>query len=74
MRLARPYREENNGPGKDILGELDPAPGIREQPGSIAADRYALAVRSRRQGSLVLVAAEGGQRTPEASMSQEWTS
>jgi|SRR6516225_6758636 len=34
MRRARPYRGENNGPGKDIHGELDPTPGIREQPGS----------------------------------------
>jgi hypothetical protein len=32
MRRARPYRGENNGPGKDIHGELDPTPGIREQP------------------------------------------
>jgi hypothetical protein len=36
MRRARPYRGENNGPGKDIHGELDPTPGIREQPGSLA--------------------------------------
>jgi hypothetical protein len=36
MRRARPYRGENNGPGKDIHGELDPTPGIREQPGSEA--------------------------------------
>ena len=37
MRRACPYRGENNGPGKDIHGELDPTPGIREQPGSLAA-------------------------------------
>jgi hypothetical protein len=30
MRRACPYRGENNGPGKDIHGELDPPPGIRE--------------------------------------------
>ena len=35
MRRARPYRGENHGPGKDVQGELDPTPGIREQPGSI---------------------------------------
>ena len=34
MRRARPYREENHGPGKDAQGELDRMPGIREQPGS----------------------------------------
>jgi hypothetical protein len=34
MRRARPYRGENHGPGKDFHRELDPTPGIREQPGS----------------------------------------
>src|SRR3954469_21062780 len=34
MRRARPYRGENHGPGKDVQGELDLTPGIREQPGS----------------------------------------
>ena len=34
MRRACPYRGENNGPGKDVHGELDPTPGIREPPGS----------------------------------------
>jgi len=34
MRRARPYRGENPEPGKDVHGELDPTPGIREQPGS----------------------------------------
>ena len=34
MRRACTYRGENNGPGKDVHGELDPWPGIREQPGS----------------------------------------
>ena len=29
---ARPYRGENPEPGKDVHGELDPWPGIREQP------------------------------------------
>jgi hypothetical protein len=33
MRRARPYRGENPAPGKDVDGELDPTPGIREQPG-----------------------------------------
>ncbi len=32
MRRARPYRGENPAPGKDVHGELDPTPGIREQP------------------------------------------
>src|SRR4029453_9633026 len=27
-----PYCGENPGPGKDVHGELDPTPGIREQP------------------------------------------
>jgi hypothetical protein len=34
MRKACPYRGENHGPGKDRHRELDPKPGIREQPGS----------------------------------------
>ena len=34
MRRACPYRGENPGPGKDVHGELDRRPGIREQPGS----------------------------------------
>jgi hypothetical protein len=29
-----PYCGENPAPGKDVDGELDPTPGIREQPGS----------------------------------------
>src|SRR3954452_9354595 len=46
MRRARPYRGENHGPGKDVQGELDLTPGIREQPGHQAdikkpyCDRY----------------------------------
>jgi len=36
MRRSRPYRGENPEPGKDVYGELDPWPGIREQPGPIA--------------------------------------
>jgi hypothetical protein len=32
MRRACPYRGENPGPGKDVHGELDPTPGMREQP------------------------------------------
>jgi hypothetical protein len=38
MRRARPYRGENPEPGKDVHGELDPWPGIREQPGSFSTD------------------------------------
>jgi hypothetical protein len=34
MRRACPYRGENPRPGKDVHGELDHRPGIREQPGS----------------------------------------
>jgi hypothetical protein len=37
MRRARSYRGENPAPGKDVDGELDPTPGIREQPGSSPA-------------------------------------
>src|SRR5262249_45426005 len=37
MRRARPYRGENNEPGKDVHGELDPTPGIRELPRPKAA-------------------------------------
>jgi hypothetical protein len=43
MRRARPYRGENPGPGKDVHGELDHRPGIREQPrslGDIGVRRY----------------------------------
>src|SRR5262249_11396918 len=32
MQRACPYCGENPGPGKDVYGELDPRPGIREQP------------------------------------------
>jgi hypothetical protein len=46
MRRACPYRGENPGPGKDVHGELDHRPGIREQPGSIATDAYAAGVAS----------------------------
>ena len=38
MRRACPYRGENPGPGKDVHGELDHRPGIREQPGSTSAE------------------------------------
>jgi hypothetical protein len=31
MRRACPYRGENPGPGKDVHGELDHRPGIRER-------------------------------------------
>jgi hypothetical protein len=37
MRRAGPYRGENPGPGEDVEGELEPRPGIREQPGSNSA-------------------------------------
>ena len=37
MRRASPYRGENPGPGEDVEGELEPRPGIREQPGSNSA-------------------------------------
>jgi hypothetical protein len=30
MRMARPYRGENSGPGEDDQGELDLKLGIRE--------------------------------------------
>jgi hypothetical protein len=43
MRRARPYRGENHGPGKDFHRELDPTPGIREQPGSFSTDPHILA-------------------------------
>jgi hypothetical protein len=32
MRRVRPYRGANPAPGKDVHRELDPTPGIREQP------------------------------------------
>ena len=35
MRRVHPYRGENPEPGKDVHGELDPWPGIREQAGPI---------------------------------------
>jgi hypothetical protein len=40
MQRASPYCGENPGPGKDVHGELDPTPGIREQPGSFPTGRY----------------------------------
>src|SRR5262245_24362083 len=36
MRRARPYRGENPEPGKDVHGELDLRPGIRERPRPLA--------------------------------------
>src|SRR5262249_14925588 len=36
MQRACPYCGENPEPGKDVEGELEPRPGIREQPGSTA--------------------------------------
>jgi hypothetical protein len=32
MQRAGPYCGENPGPGKDVYGELEPRPGIRERP------------------------------------------
>src|SRR5437660_272878 len=43
MQRASPYCGENPGPGKDVRGELEPRPGIREQPGSTAP----LAIRAK---------------------------
>jgi hypothetical protein len=37
MQRACPYCGENPGPGKDVDGELEPRPGIRERPRPIAA-------------------------------------
>ena len=37
MRRVHPYRGENPEPGKDVHGELDPTPGIRERPRPEAA-------------------------------------
>ena len=39
MRRACPYCGENRGPGKDFHRELDPTPGIREQPRPLAGHR-----------------------------------
>src|SRR5438876_2430654 len=41
MQRASPYCGENPGPGKDVRGELELRPGIREQPGSNSSDRQA---------------------------------
>jgi hypothetical protein len=53
MRRARSYRGENPEPGKDVHGELDPTPGIREQPRSSTSFRaqaghFCFASNSRR--------------------------
>ena len=49
MRRARPYRGENPEPGKDVHGELDPTPGIRERDSHIdpPASSYAIMRRAR---------------------------
>jgi hypothetical protein len=39
MRRAHPYRGENLEPGKDAHRELDPGPGIREQPRPLSLNR-----------------------------------
>ncbi len=59
------YRGENPEPGKDVHGELDPWPGIREQPGSWSCqDTRKPALRISRDGHALpvdcaLIAAEG---------------
>jgi hypothetical protein len=53
MRRARPYRGENPAPGKDVHGELDPMPGIRERPRpkpDIELGDWELTSLDRRQG------------------------
>jgi hypothetical protein len=45
MRRAGPYRGENPGPGEDVEGELEPRPGIREQPESFASTYCPIRVR-----------------------------
>src|SRR5436190_21140955 len=45
MQRASPYCGENPGPGKDVRGELEPRPGIREQPGSLAPDERSQQLR-----------------------------
>ena len=47
MRRARPYRGENPGPGKDVLGELDPSPEL-ENPSPELENRLGHKRRSRR--------------------------
>jgi hypothetical protein len=50
MRRARPYRGENPVPGKDVRGELDPTPGIREL------------TKKSRTGILALISTLNGKR------------
>ena len=45
--LENPYRGENPEPGKDVHGELDPWPGIREQPRSNASVQVRRSPNSR---------------------------
>jgi hypothetical protein len=45
MRRACPYRGENHEPGKDMFGEFDRRPGIREQPGPFASFRTRATIR-----------------------------
>jgi len=42
MRRAGPYRGENPGPGKDVKGELEPSPGIREHSGAEKTGKHLL--------------------------------
>ena len=45
MRRARPYRGENPGPGKDVLGELDPSPELENSLGQETFGSNAVFVR-----------------------------
>src|SRR5215831_16864874 len=51
MQRACPYRGENPVPGKDVRGELDPTPGIRERPRPISDMRCAFLLRCTPQTS-----------------------
>src|SRR5438093_844328 len=48
MQRASPYCGENPGPGKDVRGELEPRPGIRERASHIdpPASSYAIMQRA----------------------------
>jgi TolB-like protein len=55
MRRACPYCGENHGPGKDFHRVLDPTPGIRERPGTVASSaalqRYVRSWSTSRHGA-----------------------
>ena len=70
MRRARPYRGENPEPGKDVHGEPDPWPGIREQPRSVATEPFSarpdlclLLPQERPFGAWVWKVAKGQEQT-----------